>query len=381
MIKKTSQIVFICLFLSMLTIPMLCVNLKRGQFSGAEKRLLAGFPDLYTAEGCPNSAFSEEFETWLNDHIGFRLQMVATNAKIQYYIFGLLSNNSNMYLGPNGEFNYATPSMLKDYQHVNLYSSDKLAEIAAAYQTISDYTDKQGAVFYYYQCWDKHSIYPEYFPQTVFQRGDKSKTDGVLEALHDQTDVRVISPKQTLLAGKAQYESYSRWGDATHWTPRGAYMGYCVLMNALNADRQQPFHVLSPEEYVIEEVDMGDTVLGCIRKEDIMEQFTLRDPHAMMTRDKLTLYAGDSRNVFYTNESAGNQTRLLVVGDSYFGGFIMDDLAESFYETVLIWGDYCADIGNIIDTYHPDIVVVEAAERVDRSEGIIEGAQLLQTEE
>ena len=33
------------------------------------------------------------------------------NARIQYYLFNVLSNNSYNYLGPNGELNYATADM------------------------------------------------------------------------------------------------------------------------------------------------------------------------------------------------------------------------------------------------------------------------------
>lgn len=43
----------------------------------------------------------------------------------------------------------------------------------------------------------------------------------------------------------------------------------------------------------------------------------------------------------------------------------------------LIWGDFCGDIQTIIDEYDADIVIVEAAERVDRSSGIINGANAM----
>lgn len=57
---------------------------------------------------------------------------------------------------------------------------------------------------------------------------------------------------------------------------------------------------------------------------------------------------------------------ILILGDSYFESFILDDIAESFYETLIIWGDYCGQFERIIDIYKPDIVIVENAERCDR---------------
>ena len=66
-----------------------------------------------------------------------------------------------------------------------------------------------------------------------------------------------------------------------------------------------------------------------------------------------------------------------MIGDSYFNTFIIDDLAESFHETIIIWGDYLDDAKNIMDAYDADIVIVEAAERVDRTGRIIRGVKAM----
>jgi len=47
----------------------------------------------------------------------------------------------------------------------------------------------------------------------------------------------------------------------------------------------------------------------------------------------------------------------------------------------MIWGDYISDIENIVDTYNPDIVIIEAAERVDRTAPIIEAAENIKKRE
>ena len=181
--KKISQTVFIVLFLAMIVIPLLTTNLRKNKVSEDENRKLAPMAELYKEDGTLNGSFPSDFEIWINDNIGMRSSMVVNNARIQYYLFGVLANNTDMYLGPNEELNFATADMLKDYQHANLYSEEHLHEIADSMQYLSDYVEKSGAQFYYYQCWDKHSIYPEYFPRTVIQTGDESKTDGIVRAL------------------------------------------------------------------------------------------------------------------------------------------------------------------------------------------------------
>ena len=39
------------------------------------------------------------------------------------------------------------------------------------------------------QCWDKQSIYPEYFPKTINQYGDVSACDQVVNGLQDKNSI------------------------------------------------------------------------------------------------------------------------------------------------------------------------------------------------
>lgn len=378
MFGKRLRIVFIIAFLGMIAVPLLTTNLQEGKISDAENRTLASFPSVYNDDGTRNKAFNTGFETWLNDNIGMRSQMVVNNAKIQYYMFNVLSNNSDMCLGPDGELNYATPEIFKSYQHLDLKTEETLDSLAESYQYAKEYLDKKGIQFYYFQCWDKQSIYPEYFPKTVIQYGDVSKTDQIVETLFTRTDINVISPKEELIAGKKDYDTYSKWGDPTHWTQRGAFIGYRKLMDAINKNNGNIYKVLQEKDYNITMQDLGSTLFGGIHKECILENFEIKAPDAELTNEKLTLYSGDQRHVFYTNETVANNTRLLVLGDSYINSFIIDDLAESFHETFIIRGDYISGFEQIIDEYNPDIVIVENAERCDRSDGMISAMQSIQ---
>ena len=376
--RKVSQAVFTVLFLLMIAVPLLTTNLKKDQISEDENRKLAPMAELYKEDGTWNENFTADFETWINDNIGLRSLMVNNNARIQYNLFRVLANNSNLYLGPNDELNYATEEMLQDYQHANLYSEEHLREIADSAQCLSDYAEEKGARFFYYQCWDKHSIYPEYFPKTVLQTGPESKTDGIVRALNDYTAIRVISPKQDLIDAKPVKPTYSVWGDPTHWNPRGAYIGYLKLMNAINADSDVQYKVLGEEDYNITTPDQGRVLFGGIHRVDRIENFELKEPKAVLTNEKLTLHSDDQRHRFFTNDAVDNDTRLLLLGDSYFNSYIVDDLAESFHETIIIWGTYLTDFQHIIDAYDADIVIVENAERADRTGSMIKAAKAIQ---
>lgn len=380
MFNRISRIAFSVLFLSMLTIPLVTTNLQKDRISEDENRKLAPMAELYDADGSLNRHFTADFETWINDNIGQRARMVLDNARMEYNLFNVLPRSKDMYLGPNGELNYATEPMLKDYQHANLYSFQYLRKTAYSLRALRDYARSHDAAFYYFQCWDKHSIYPEYFPTSVVQTGSESKTDGIVKAYNKYTDVNVISPKQALLDEKNVHPTFSVWGDATHWNPRGAYVGYLALMEAINKDSEIQYKVLQESDYDITTPDQGSTLFGNIHEVDHIETFNIRNPHSTMTNEKLTAHAEDPRHRFFTNDDVNNDTRLLIIGDSYFNSFIIDDLAESFHEVIMIWGAYMEDYQGIMDSYCPDIVVVECAERVDLTKLINNAAAKIQSE-
>jgi len=360
---------FVVIFFILIALPLLAVDLKGEKISEAENRRLASAPSLFNEDSTVNINFIEDVETWLNDNLGFRSNFVIQNAKIQYYLFGVLSNNSDMILGPRGEFNYAPEDIIKSYQHFDLKSEEDLEEICEGFQKAKDYLDSKGVQFYYYQCWDKQSIYPEHFPQSVLQYGDYSSSDQTVQALIERTTVNVISPKDLLTEKKKEYDTYCKWGDVSHWTQRGAYLGYQLLMAEINNHNKGKYRVLDENDFIITITDQGKTLFGGIHEEERLENFELKAPSAYQTDEPplfLSSWAHKSR-LIYRNDDVENTDTVLILGDSYFDEYIYEYLAESFHETIQVWGDYSPEFIKMIDYYNPSIVIVENAERSDRT--------------
>jgi hypothetical protein len=193
---KKQNIVFAAAFLLVLFLPLVTINRENGGLSRDENRYLARRAAIRRDDGSLNEAFASDFEKWINDNIGLRSVLVKLNAGIQYRLFRNLSSagtgSSDFYLGPGGEFNYAEKEMLLDYQHKNLYSQEQLDETAAAYQKIRDVLEGKGIRYYYLQCRDKHSIYPEQFMTSVNQYGREALVDQVMKNLKANTTVEVI---------------------------------------------------------------------------------------------------------------------------------------------------------------------------------------------
>lgn len=380
MLKKIYQIIFIGIFAVILSAPLICANWSSQGISVDENRNLASLPELFS-DGKFNEEFTVDAETWFMDHMGNRQQMINWNAALQYYVFDRIID-THYYLGAGRNLNYAPRYMIDDYAHINLRSKKEVCKIGKAYQTVSDWCEERGVQYYYVQCYDKHSIYPEQFLGTIRQIGEVSKTDQIIDYMEDNTSVHVVSLKQAMIDGKKEYETYSNWGDPTHWTPRGAVIGYQTVMGYINANNSEDFMVLKEEDFEIKIVDGGRTINKYIHVEDMLESLTLKKPQAVKGETAvLGKWSDDKRHSVWYNPNVGNSKKLLIMGDSYFNNYIVDDFAESFSEVWLVWGDYTTDFCEIVDMYQPDIVIYECAERVDRSNSVINLAKAIRKKE
>lgn len=366
MLKKVGNLIFITIFMLMCSVPLLFSNLIQGTPSIAEQRMLHGIAKVFTYDGNFNPKVLDEFNGWIDDNIGFRSEVVALNAKIQFYVFDRFTHYSNMSLGPNGEVNSTPPQQILEFQHLNLKTEEELAVIANSFQTISDYLENKEIQYYYLQCYEKYSIYPEYMTLHINQYGTVSKTDQVVTALSQNTSINLIESKDMLLAAKEKYQPYSRYGDCAHWTERGSFIVYQELMHQINEKNNNQYLILQEDDYLITTDDMGSDLFGGIHLVDYLENFEIRNPKAYETIEKLGKYSDEYNCTVYTNDAVNNQTRVLVLADSYVNHYLLDELSESFHELICIHADKTEEFTELVDYFDPDIVIHENAERADR---------------
>ena len=374
MFKKINNTVFLVLFLAVLFLPMLFTRWESGGVSEKENRNLADFPSV-TAQGKFNPSFTGEFETWFRDHMGLREDMIDANKAVMQAVFDRSLTTSEWKTGKTGDSIYASEAIIQDFAHVNLRSQGDVERIGQSYQVVKDWLAEKDIPFYYVQCVDKHTIYPERFIASVKQIGDTSKTDQIMHYLQTETTVDPIYFKDLFLDSKGQYDVFSHWGDPTHWTDRGAYIGYRYMMDTVCQDTGLPLKILQESDYTI----TMETYTGAKGGSEQIELFTVKDPKAVKSDvSVMGKWAEDVRHSVWKNPEAGNDRKLLLMGDSYYNNYLIDDIAESFSEVWLVWGDYTGDLPEIVELYQPDLVIYECAERVDRSWAIHALAQELQ---
>ena len=358
--------IFIMIITFMVILPVGFINWKEGKISETENRVLASQPHFFTENGEWNEKFIDDFEIWIKDNIGLRESMVSINNRIGYYISHKIDDGIYYMLGPNNELNFTPENILEDYHRLNLRSEETINEIAESYQYVYEYLKSRNIQFYRMQCWDKHTIYPEQFPNYIYQYGDISKTDQAVIALTEKTDIQQPDIKKALVEGKKQYDVYPAWGDPSHWNQRGAFIGYIEIMNLINANNGNRYRVLKEEDFNIQLEDIGQTILGGIHEEDLSEVFYL-DNSSKPERNKslLTVCGDDERSDYWINRNVDNNTTLLIIGDSYISSFLTGYFAESFYKVIFIHLNHTSELQELVKEYKPDIIINENAERVN----------------
>lgn len=360
--KKISNIVFIFLVFIMLIIPLMFMNLKDNQISLSENRKLNEKPTMNNSLELLSGKYFNNFNSWFKDHIGFRDNIISLKGKIDYKLFSKIDVN-NMYIGKNKELLYLEPDMLISYQHKNLLSEIILSDIVNNYNIINDYFNSLGIKFLYVPCYDKHSILPEQMKNSINQYGSISKVDQIVNVLTDDGKVNVINFKDDLI--KAGLETYGIWSDPTHWTDYGSYIAYLSIMKEIN--KSFDVKILKDKDYNIYYENRGYNLNGNIYNYDKYKKYEIINPKAKKIETSiLGDLANDNRHSVYYNEEIDNQLKLLIMGDSYINSYLLDDFAESFKYTYMLWNNYLIDdnIITLINSIKPDIVIIENAERV-----------------
>ena len=270
-----------------------------------------------------------------------------------------------MVSGKNDWLFNKSDDLITEYQHVNLLTDDQVGEFAGNIQAFSDYLGGRGISFYYMQCYEKESIYPNEYLQGVKQLGNISRTDQVVDGLKTKTDINVIDCKIDLLNHAKTEQVYYKYAD-NHWNDYGAFIGYQDLMKRIQIDYPK-IKVLDKNDYNIENIEQSVSLYGYqYPYSDISPEYRIKNPGAVEITDTAKknwadLHVQDFIHE-YANNSSGNSLRILLVGDSYIRQFLKDDVAESFSYTLSIDWSNLGNLDSVIDRFHPDIVVLENTE-------------------
>ena len=324
-----------------------------------ENRQLAAMPSLSFdgVKGLADSlkAFPDLFDSFYNDHVPFRSQLIELNSILSVELFEDSASDS-VVLGKDNWLFYTDEESIEDYKGTNLYTQEELDLIRDNCLASKAYLEKRGIEFVVLIPSNKEDIYSEYLPDHITKRGELTRARQVVDCLRE-AGIRVVYPRDELLEYKDAYDLY--WHYDTHWNNLGAYIGAKALLAELG------IQVPEVEELTLENSTFsGYDLAGMMNLKSYYENRYPADVNYVVsgypTNNMTVVQADDATELIYRSD-APDARRLFMVRDS-FAGSMAPVLASNFSYTYMPHWNGCFE-QSMIDEQQPDIFVYEVVER------------------
>ena len=350
-------------FLSWLLLPA-------AQFSENEKRPLSQFPELSTAKS--SADFMRKFDTYYQDHFGFREWMIR---RYQREVSKRFGESGMVYVveGKDGWLFYAAEGVMEDFQGKLRFSEQELQRFCDGLQAKHDWLTEQGILYIPLIAPNKQSIYQDKMQNALRAlEGERTRFDQVLESCPKGLlyDLRPVLQEQRL-----SERGYAKTD--THWNEKGALHGYTYLMDRVEQHfpgfeaRRQFSFAQKPSE-----TKGGDLAVLLGREEEMKEDWPVLPPFEV--RVKRAPIGSELQQLLTIPQlqpelhvGHTSSLRLLVLHDSFFNT-LKPYTSINFANALYVWQFYDkeamaisgpATLQPLIERFEPDVVVEEIVER------------------
>ena len=354
--RRPTAILLVAGFLLVLGLP-LAANIagRDGGDAEEENRTLAPFPTLH-ASWPSLSAFPQAFDTWFQDHFGFRSTLIRWNGRTRYFWLRV-SPSPLVVKGKAGWLYYAVDGGVDDFTNETLLPDGQVDNWRTTIVRARDWCRARGIAYLFTVLPDKHVIYKDQFPDTIRQITPVSRADQVLAATAD-TGV-VLGVRDALLSAKTADRLFHKTD--THWNDRGAFAAYQRIIDAVR--RQVPAVPPAKDRSAFDATSRwlsGRDLAAIIGLKRVVQEEDLRLlPRAgrgYRVVEPAGGYAtgGDGRIV--TEIPGSSLPRAVIFRDS-FTSALAPFLSEHFSRVVYLW-QYNFDADAVL-AEHPDVVIQE----------------------
>ncbi|MBQ6897022.1 MAG: hypothetical protein IJN69_07435 [Oscillospiraceae bacterium] len=370
--KKSLSRAYIVLFFVLLILPTVVFALFGDNFdqTNYEQRPLSEKPDL-SAENL--TEFPALYESYYNDHLPFRTQLIEANSLLNFHIFrhsavsdSLIGRDGWLFYNPAGK----DGDTIADYRGTNLFSDDDLQWFVNHLTTIRDELAAEGKEFVVLVIPNKESMYSSYLPEGNQPVSPYTRGDQVVNHLQQNTDLAVIYPKAELLEAMEQYPEYDfYYRTDSHWNNLGAYIGFKKFME--HWDVQLPG--LEQLEITAKDGYSGDLVgmMGLTKylkydTEYILSPYSAENapaadyPFIDKNYDEEAYNIKDGRDYVHFTAENGVDKEIFVARDSY-GEALIPMISSHFAQTHIVHQRSYSP--RLVQEADADIVVYEVVER------------------
>ena len=369
-LKKTVNIILVLIFFLLILIPLIKINFATGKISDAENRALAPLPKIIdtTTGKIKISGLRREFESWVNDNIGFRDFFVKLNAYISFNVFNT-SPNAQIKIGKNGWYFYNLEHNIEIANGIFPLTENDLLEIKEAQELIQQGLKEKGIEYVLVLTPSKTSVYPEEIAG-ISKYVKETPIDIVTKYLRENTTINVINTKDDLMNAKKDGLVYLKTD--THWNDEGAYLAYKSIISKISN-----YNFFNKQEVSIKKEEgtrkgQFSSIMGNVNllPPEPVENLYLANSNTNRYYDNelinvIEKYQKRNINLRATNFLFNNNIhngKIIIYGDSFFDGYnIVELLAEHFQKTTFVFSNYISN--GLLSEVMPDLVIYEKTER------------------
>ncbi len=352
---KLKSTIWITAFLVFIALPQITYFFlgKYVDTTNYENRNIEGRPMLSVDN---YEEFPEDYELYFNDNIPYRNQLIRFHNSIDYFLFKQ-SSSEKVAIGSDGWLFYCSKTDRNPVEQSLGYwtfTEEQLEKITANLIYTQRLIEKQNMEFVLFIAPNKETIYSEYLPNYYSVQNEMTSTDQLVAYLRENTDIRVVYPKEELLASKADNPEVLLYQKLdTHWNRAGAYIGAVSLAKELNI-AMPTLGEISLEEEISSSGDLAQMLNISIKDGNV-------DYRISGISDLTTEYEKWDFNTEYIGHTPGADERRLFVRRDSFSSALAPSLATQFEDCMFVHTN-SFEQQQIFD-YDADIFVYETAER------------------
>ena len=331
--------------------------------STTENRRLAEAPTL-EARLDSWASFPRRSEQYIDDHLGFRLELIRAFTRLHLALFGT-APTEELVAGRDGWFFYGDRDAVAHYRRIDPLRPGELVRWQTVLEGRRDWLAERGIAYVVVLVPDKHEFYAEYMPPSLPLAEGSRPLDQLAHRLAEHSTVEVVDLREALEHEKKNKRVYHKTD--THWNQVGAYAAYQAILARL---RDLVPSLASAE---VREVEYGQkrvpglglaSLVGLehvLVEEDLTAELT--HPRAEIALEYRPRYAQRVRRQtpFAHGVPDPALPRAVMFRDS-FGNALIPYLSEHFRRILYVW-DRDVD-PDVVAREKPDVVIQQIVGRL-----------------
>lgn len=357
--QRYAQLAVIALFLAGIALPLadMVLDLDSTEPSG-ENRKLAPFPKIGLSPATL-AQFPADFKRYLEDNFGFRNTLVRWHAILKVRLLGV-SSSQQVVLGKQGWLYYADHGVIDDYRCTDPFTQEELDRWLRTIEARRQWLEERGIRFVMVIAPNKHTIYPEYLPDSINRVGNESRIDQLIDYVRKHSKMTLVDVRPALRQAKPRHRLYHRTD--THWNEIGGLIAQNQIAQAM-APWFDAIRPLSFDEYDIITLDQpGLDLTGMLG--GISDLFREKEglylvPHPPR---KPFIPVGERDHPKIVTERSNPQLPRGIIFCDSFTEALMPFLSEQFQRLVYVRRENFDT--KLIEEEQPDVVIHQILERL-----------------